>query len=56
MTKNCYVIKETSVSLEPQTYTDQQSGMLTIILNEQAVNERHRKTFTIIRSWLTDFS
>ena len=39
--------------LNPQT-TDQQSGMLTIIPNEQAVGERHRKPSTTLQSWLTD--
>ena len=30
--------------------------MVTIILYEQAVIERHRKSFTILQSWLTDSS
>ena len=48
-------MKKASVSFEPQT-SDQQSGMLTIIPNEQDVSERHRNTFTILQLWLTDFS
>ena len=39
----------------PDLLTDQQSGMLTIILNKQALSERHRNTFTILQSWLTWF-
>ena len=37
----------------PKT-TDQQLGILTIIPNEQAVSERHRNTFTMLQSRLTD--
>ena len=38
--------------MNPQT-TDQQSGMLTIIPNEQAVSERHRKnSLSYSHGWL----
>ena len=53
MTKNWKNKKRLLWVLNPQT-TDYQSGMLTIIPNEQAVSERHRKAFTILQSWLTD--
>ena len=55
MTKNCNILKRLLWVLNPQT-TDHQSAMLTIIPNEQAVSERHGKTFTILQLWLTDFS
>ena len=41
--------------MNPQT-TDHQLGMPTIIPNEQAVSEGHRKAFIILQSWLTDSS